>query len=86
MSSAEGRYDDNKTPIQLDDELPKFFLVENFSFHQSPCLSDFPIDLLIAYQRRNVLSAPRFSVDILGVIPSDRYQFNAPQGHALNMI
>ena len=86
MSSAESRYDDNKTPIQLADELPEFFLVENFSFHQSPCLSDFPIDLLVAYQRRNVLSAPRCSVDILGVIPSDRYQFNASQGHVLDII
>lgn len=60
----------------LDDEVPESFLVENFSFHQSPRLSDFPIDLLIAYQRGNVVSAPRCPVDIPRVTPSDRDQLN----------
>lgn len=62
--------------IKLGNEFPESFLVENFCFHQSPRLGDFPIDLLISYQRRNVVSAPRGPVDIPRVTPSDIYQLN----------
>lgn len=74
--SNEWVHDDDKILIRLDNEFPESFLVENFCFHQSPRLGDFPIDLLISYQRRNVVSAPRGPVDIPRVTPSDIYQLN----------
>lgn len=74
--SNEWVHDDDKILIRLDNEFPESFLVENFCFHQSPRLGDFPINLLIAYQRGNVVSGPRCPVDIPRVTPSDRYQLN----------
>ena len=55
-------------------ECLQLLLVENLTFHESRCLRKLPVDVLVAYQRRDVLSSPGCAVHILRVGPSGSYQ------------
>jgi hypothetical protein len=55
--------------MHLGHEGLKLVLVQDFTFHQPGGFSYLSVNMLVAYQRRNVLGAPSCAVGILQVVP-----------------